>query len=76
MFLLSHAFLTLNLRKVCSDAIEYNGASLGFNANCGYAEEGRRKRQIYRDGKYWDQVFTAVFKEDWLPLWENYQNNK
>lgn len=21
----------------------------------------------------WDEIFTAVFKEDWLPLWEKYR---
>ena len=73
MTLLAYAFLTLGLRKICSEAIEYNAGSLGFNAKCGYKQEGIRKKQIFREGKCWDVVLTAVFAEDWLPLWEEYK---
>jgi RimJ/RimL family protein N-acetyltransferase len=74
MILLAYAFLTLNLRKICSGAIAFNGASLRFNAKCGYKEEGVLKQQVYKDGQYYDEFLTAVFKDDWLPLWEAYQS--
>jgi len=73
MILLSYAFLTLNLRKICSSSLEFNAASLHYNLKCGYKEEGRRRQQFYRDGRYWDEIKIAVFREDWLPLWERYQ---
>lgn len=73
MTLLAYAFLTLNLRKVCSSAIAFNGASLSFNAKCGYQEEGILKDQYYKDGQYYDEILTAVFKEAWLSLWEAWQ---
>ncbi|MBT7227936.1 GNAT family N-acetyltransferase [Candidatus Parcubacteria bacterium] len=72
MILLDYAFHTLNLRKVCSEAIAYNGRSLAFNARCGYKEEGRRKDHFFKDGQYYDGVLTAVFREEWLPLWQEY----
>lgn len=68
--LLEYAFETLGLRKICSDAIAYNKASIRFNEKCGYRLEGVRKKQIFRKGKYWDQVLTAVFAEDWLAMKE------
>ena len=46
MALLAYAFLTLNLRKICSSAIAFNDASLRFNAKCGYKEEGVLKQQV------------------------------
>ena len=75
MILLDYAFNTLNLRKINSSAIAYNGRSIGFNTKCGYKEEGRRKQEIFRDGEYHDKVLLAVFKEDWLPLWEEYKKD-
>jgi RimJ/RimL family protein N-acetyltransferase len=72
MLLLNYAFNTLNLRKICSSSLEFNQASLHYNLKCGYKEEGRRKQQFFRDGRYWDEIKIAVFREDWLPLWERY----
>lgn len=74
MILLNYAFNTLNLRKVCSMAIAYNGRSLRFNAKCGYKEEGRRKAHHFKEGEYYDEVMTAVFREDWEPLWQEYNS--
>lgn len=73
MLLLAFAFLRLNLRKICSDVIAPNGASLRYAEKCGYKEEGRQLRQIYVDGEYHDLVHLGVFKEEWLPLWEEYR---
>lgn len=73
MLLLDYAFNTLNLRKICSNVIEFNERSYEYNLKCGYAEEGRRKKQLYREGEYWDEIFMAVFKENWLPLWEKFK---
>lgn len=74
MVLLDYAFNTLNLRKVCSQVIAFNGRSLAFNAKCGYQEEGRRKEQFFKDGQYYDEVMLAVFRENWLPLWMKYNS--
>lgn len=70
MLLLDYAFNTLNLRKICSEVIAFNERSYRYNCKCGYKEEGRRKAQHFQDGEYWDEILLAVFKEDWLPLWE------
>lgn len=70
MLLLDYAFNTLGLRKICSTVIEFNDRSLAYNEKCGYRVEGRRTAQCYRDGRYWDEIQLAVFREAWLPLWE------
>ena len=70
MLLLDYAFNTLNLRKVCSDVFCSNGRSLKYAEKCGYKQEGRLKEQAYKNGKYIDIVLLAVFKKDWLSLWE------
>jgi RimJ/RimL family protein N-acetyltransferase len=73
MTLLHYAFNTLNLRKINSSVYAFNQRSLKYNLKCGYKIEGVRKKQIFRNGKYHDEILIAVFKDDWLPLWKKYQ---
>jgi RimJ/RimL family protein N-acetyltransferase len=72
MLLLEYAFNTLNLRKVCSNVHEFNKYSVKYSKKCGYRIEGRRKDQHYSQGRYWDQIQMAVFREDFIPLWKKF----
>ena len=73
MVFLDYAFNTLNLRKVNSHILDFNGRSQQFNKKCGYIEVGRLKAERLRSGVYCDEVILSVFKEDWKPLWEKYK---
>lgn len=73
MLLLNYAFNTLNLRKICSTVRDFNIKVIKCQEKCGYKEEGRRVEEHYVDGKYYDTILTAVFKKDWLPIWEVYK---
>jgi RimJ/RimL family protein N-acetyltransferase len=73
MILLEYAFNTLNLRKICSDVISYNKRSLHYSLHCGYRIEGRRRKHVWRNGKFCDLIQLALFKEDWLPIWKKHQ---
>ena len=73
MLLLQFAFHTLNLRRISSLVISYNKRSLAYAKKCGYVYEGRRKKFIFRDGKYWDDVQLVVWREAWEPLWKEYK---
>ncbi|MEX1014852.1 MAG: GNAT family protein [Candidatus Paceibacterota bacterium] len=73
MILLNYAFNTLNLRKINSSVFEFNERSYAYSIKCGYKEEGVRKQQLFRNGKYWDEILLTVFKEDWIPVWEEYK---
>lgn len=73
MLLLDYAFNTLNLRKINSSVIDYNVRSKKCMEKCGYKEEGRKLAQIFRNGAYRDEILTAVFKDDFLPLWQTYK---
>lgn len=70
MILLDYAFNTLNLRKICSTVIAFNERSYRYSLKCGYKEEGRLKEHHFKHGTYWDEILLAVFRDDWLPLWE------
>lgn len=73
MILLDYAFNTLNLRKICSNVYPYNKRSLHYSLHCGYKIEGRRRRQVFKNGRYWDLIELGLFKEEWLPIWKRYK---
>ncbi|MEK7135410.1 MAG: GNAT family protein [Patescibacteria group bacterium] len=74
--LLDYAFDTLNLRKICSEALAFNERSIRYSLRCGYKEEGRLKDHIFRNGKFHDKVLLAVFREDFVPIWEKHQSEE
>lgn len=76
MVLLDYAFNVLNLRKIRSRVYNFNGRSLAYAAKCGYVEEGRLIQDYWKNGGYVDTVLLAVFRDKWLPLWEQYRNAK
>jgi RimJ/RimL family protein N-acetyltransferase len=73
MLLLDYAFATLNLRKIYSEVLGANAASLAYAAKCGYVEEARLANHYFREGKYHDKVILAVYKKPWQKLWRAYQ---
>jgi RimJ/RimL family protein N-acetyltransferase len=72
MTLLNYAFNTLNLRKIISMTLGFNGRSKRYSEKCGYREEARLKAQHFKNGQYWDEIILALFKEEWLPFWRKY----
>jgi RimJ/RimL family protein N-acetyltransferase len=73
MLLLDYAFNTLNLRKIISEVIGFNDRSVKYSLKCGYVIEGRQKKHYYKNGEYHDKVLLAVFKDDWIPFFKEYQ---
>lgn len=73
MILLNYAFNTLNLRKICASVIAFNERSYKYQLKCGYIKEGVKRKQCYHEGKYWDEILMAVFKENWSPIWKGYK---
>lgn len=73
MVLLDYIFNTLNLHKVCSAVIAYNKRSLYYSLHCGYKIEGRRRKHIFKSGRYWTLIELGLFKEEWLPIWKRYK---
>lgn len=76
LLLLRYAFDTLNLRKICSSAIAFNVRSVAHNRNAGYRIEGRRRRQFFRDGRYYDEVLLACERPWWVAKWRRYRTSR
>jgi RimJ/RimL family protein N-acetyltransferase len=73
MVLLDYAFNTLNLHKVCSGACGFNKRSIRYSLRCGYKIEAVRKKHLFRNGRYCDQVELAIFRKNWEPVWKRYK---
>lgn len=76
MLILEYAFSVLNLRKICASVYDFNPRSKRCMEKCGYKQEGLRKEQMWRVGRYADEFLMAVFRDDFLPLWEKFQKEK
>lgn len=74
MILIAYGFNSLNLRKIKWSALDFNERSVNCSKRCGCKVEGILKKEIFTNGEYVDMVCLAVFKKDFLPLWEKYQN--
>lgn len=72
MLLLNYAFNTLNLRKISSRVYAFNTRSIRYSEKCGYEHEATLKKQIFRKGKYWDEVLLAVFRTKWQKHWKKF----
>ncbi|TNE85324.1 MAG: N-acetyltransferase [Deltaproteobacteria bacterium] len=63
--LLAYAFDTLNLHKVMSRVYEDNEPSLRHLLRCGFREEGRLRQQLFRDGRYHDELVLGCLADEW-----------
>lgn len=59
------AFRQLNLHKLNSGYAEGNVGSGEAQRRAGYREIARLKEQLYRDGRWFDEIVTEVLREDW-----------
>lgn len=60
--IIDYAFKTLNLRKVCLSVLSHNWRAIRCYKGCGFKLEGCRKNQIFKNGKYVDEMLMAVFR--------------
>lgn len=73
MLLLDYAFNWRGVRKVTSPILAPNGASQSYAQKCGYRHMATIEQEHFRDGPWVDEEQYVVFREDWLPLWEEYK---
>jgi len=62
-----HAFETLNLHKVCLSSYATNERGLGAYARVGFQVEGRRREQVFVEGRWVDEVLLGLLAGDFRP---------
>lgn len=63
--LIKYAFKTLGLHRLVSTVIANNERSLKCQLKCGYVEEGRTRRSIYKDGEWYDLIILGLLADEW-----------
>ena len=62
---LDYAFNTLNLNKLCCEVLEFNHSVINFHRKFGFQIEGIRRKDYYRDGKFYDIYQLALLKDEY-----------
>lgn len=73
--IMRYGFYELRMQKCNSSCVEINEASLKFHRNLGFMEEGRRRRIIYMDGKFYDNILLGVTREEFDEIERQYSMN-
>lgn len=58
-----YLFTFYDLRKIYAMVYDYNNASKGFLAHGGFVQEGRLKEYRYYNGKYYDMLTLALYRD-------------
>ena len=63
--LVKFIFDQMNIHKVILHVFSFNKRAIRSYEKVGFRIEGTLREQIYRDGKYYDEVIMGILKEDW-----------
>jgi len=58
------AFQVMNLQRVHLRTYEYNERGQAAFKKAGFQEEGRLRRHLYMDGRYWDVILMGCLREE------------
>jgi RimJ/RimL family protein N-acetyltransferase len=62
--LLKYGFWERRYQKCNSACADVNEASIGLHQKLGFLEEGRRRRQLFFNGRYYDDVLFGLTREE------------
>lgn len=62
--LLRYCFFELRMQKCNSACIDTNEGSIQLHKKVGFLEEGRRRRNIYLNGEFHDEILWGLLKEE------------
>ncbi|WP_278279566.1 GNAT family protein [Clostridium sp. DMHC 10] len=54
----------MNMHKVKLRVFSFNERAIKSYEKCGFKVEGILKDEIFKDGKYYDEVLMAVFEKE------------
>ena len=63
--MVDHAFGTLGLHRIALYVFEFNERAIRAYRRCGFVIEGRSRKSIWRDGRWWDELAMSVLESDW-----------
>lgn len=75
---LDFAFEMLNVQRVEAEVLEFHNPAQQLEIDyLGFTVEGRKRKAIYKCGKYYDSIILGMLREEWErhPRVVSYQNN-
>lgn len=63
--LLKHGFNTLNLNRIALEVFETNPRAIRTYEKAGFVHEGRRRQDMFQDGRYIDVLLMSVLRSEW-----------
>jgi UDP-4-amino-4,6-dideoxy-N-acetyl-beta-L-altrosamine N-acetyltransferase len=62
---MEYVFSVLNIRKLCSQVLSSNKASVKYHHKLGFNEEGRLLKHVVHNDAYEDVICLALFNDEW-----------
>lgn len=59
------AFRSMNLHRLELEVYEFNKRAIRCYQKAGFREEGRLRRKLYRDGRYWDVLLMGILRDEY-----------
>ena len=66
MLIIDYGFSQLNLNRISSAAFGFNTRSRNLHKKLGFKEEGCRRQNWFRNGKFQDDIMFGLLREDWI----------
>lgn len=66
--MLRHGFTELELHRIEIKVYGFNEKAIHLYQSCGFREEGRLRERIQRNGEYYDQIFMAILRREYLQM--------
>jgi len=63
--LVDYGFNQLNLHRIGSSVYDFNLRSLNLHKLLGFRQEGRLRKKHFKNGKFHDEIFLGLLKEEW-----------
>lgn len=64
--IIEHGFFNLNLRRLQLEVLEYNKVAQNLYKKVGFKEEGRKRKAVFKNGKYVDEIIMGLLREDYI----------
>ncbi|OEF98811.1 GNAT family N-acetyltransferase [Vulcanibacillus modesticaldus] len=64
--LIKFIFEQMNINKIKLHVFSFNLRAIKSYEKCGFKKEGILRQEVYRDGKYFDDVVMGILKEEYF----------
>lgn len=73
LLMLNYAFINRGLERIWAKVLEDNIGALKMLEKTGYKKEGLLRKSNFKDGKFLNEIYLAVLKDDFLKIANEYE---